>query len=296
MHIAALHLRKEFPMFRQRLYVLAGMLLILAAGMTHITPAAAIGATQAAPAAVASRQNCVSHRHIDRWNNAAQLEAQGFNRELFGDQGSMRFRGEFLALDVASDPNSSTYTASRITEVDSAQPVEARVKCWQPTARQDVVVTFTVRFDQATVQSGMTENLFLWNAPLPAPGTSGAMWPFTVAGVTRSNGSYRAVVAEDLNLTTFTGFVQEVAMPTWLNAAAWHDVKTTVSQTHVRVEVAQGEHEYTTVLDAALPHAPEPMAFEFSIDNEAFPGFYVPISSPDGLDVDKLDIRLVRSH
>jgi hypothetical protein len=283
-------------MFRQRLYVLVGIFIILAASMAQATSAAAAGMTHAAPAAAASRYGCVPHRHIDRWNNAAQLRAQGFRRDLFGDQASMRFRGDFLALDIASDPSSSTYTASRITEVDSSQPIEARVKCWQPTARHDVVVEFTVRFDQATVQPGMTENLFLWNAPLPPPGTSGGMQPFTVAGVTRSNGAYSAVVAEDLDLMTFTGFVQQVPMPTWLNAAAWHKVRTTVSQTNVRIEVAQGAHHYTTILNAALPHAPEPMAFEFSLDNEAFPGFYVPVTVPDGLDIDTLDIRLARSH
>jgi hypothetical protein len=287
-------------MFRQRLYLLVGILLILTAGIAQVTSAAAANLAQATPAAApavaASRHDCVSHRHIDHWNNPAQLRAQGFNRDLFGDQASMRFRGDFLALDIASDPNRSTYTASRITEVNSAQPIEARVKCWQPTARQDVVVTFTVRFDQATVQSGMTENLFLWNAPLPPPGTSGSMRPFTVAGVTRSNGSYSAVVAEDLDLMTFSGFVQQVPMPTWLNAAAWHKVRTTVSQTHVRIEVAQGAHNYTTVLNAALPHAPEPMAFEFSMDNEAFPGFFVPVTVHDGLDIDTLDIRLSHNH
>jgi hypothetical protein len=287
-------------MFRQRLYSLVGILMVLAVGLTFVTPAAAastyISATHAAPAAAASTHGCEPHRHIDRWNNAAQLEAHGFHRDLFGDQASMRFRGDFLALDVASDPNSSTYTASRITEVDSAQPIDARVKCWQPTAQRDVVVEFIVQFDQPTVQSGMTENLFLWNAPLPPPGTSGDMRPFTVAGVTRSNGVYSAVVAEDLDLMTFTGFLQQTPMPTWLNASRWHKVRTTVSQTHVRIEVAQGAHDYTTVLNAALPHAPEPMAFEFSIDNEAFPGFFVPVTVPDGLDIDTLDIRLAHPH
>jgi hypothetical protein len=283
-------------MFRQRLYLLVGILIILAAGMTHATPAAAVSTTRTAPAAAASRHGCVSHRHIDRWNNPMQLEAQGFNRDLFGDQASMRFRGDFLALDIASDPSRSTYTASRITEIDSAQPVEERVKCWQPTSRRDVVVEFTVRFDQATVQPGMTENLFLWNAPLPPPGTSGGMLPFSVAGVTRSNGSYRAVATQDLDLTTFTGFIQESPMPAWLDAAAKHQVRTTVSQTRVRIEVAQGRHDYTTILDVALPHAPEPLAFEFSIDNEAFPSFYVPVTAPDGIDIDSLDIQLERNR
>src|SRR5262245_16585014 len=89
--------------------------------------------------------------------------------------------------------------------------------------------------------------------------------------------------------------MQEAAMPTWLNAAAWHQIRTTVSQTHVRVEVAQGRHDFTSVLDAALPHTPEPMAFEFSMDNEAFPGFFVPVTAPDGLDIDTLDIRLAHN-
>src|SRR5262245_21300568 len=130
MYIAALHLRKGLLMFRQRLYLLAGILLILTASMTYATPAAAVSTAHAAPATAASRHGCVPQRHIDRWNNPAQLEAQGFNRELFGSQASMRFRGDFLALDVDSDPNSATYTASRITEIDSAQPIEARIKCW----------------------------------------------------------------------------------------------------------------------------------------------------------------------
>lgn len=283
-------------MSRQRLCLPVAALTILVIGMTQAAPAAAAHMTQANPAPVLSQHGCLPHRHIDRWNNPAQLRAQGFHRDLFGDQASMRFRGDILALDLASDPDDATYIASRITEIDSSQPIEARVKCWQPTVRQDVVVTFTVRFDQATVQPGMTENMFLWNAPLPPPGTSGGMKPFTVAGVSRSNGSYTAVVAEELDLTTFSGFIQQMPMPAWLNAAAWHTVRTTISQTHVRIEVAQGTHTYTPVIDTALPHTPEPMAFEFSIDNESSPGTFVPITVPDGLDIDTLDIRLARSH
>lgn len=279
-----------------RLRPLAGILTLLAIGIIGATTAAAAPAQRstihATPSAAASPAGCVAHRQMDNWNNPAQLEAHGFHRDLFSDQASMSFDGDFLSLDVAADPNRSTYAASRITEIESAQPIDARVKCWQPTADKDVVVTFTVRFDQATVQPGMTENLFLWNAPLPPPGVTGDIRPFTVAGVSRSNGAYTAVVAEDLDLATFSGLIQQVPMPDWLNAADWHQVRTTVSQSHARIEVAQGTHAYTSILDVALPHTPEPMGFEFSVDNEAFPGFFVPVAVPDGLDIDTVDIRL----
>ncbi|HET9221309.1 MAG TPA: hypothetical protein VFO07_02340 [Roseiflexaceae bacterium] len=268
------------------------ILVLCVAGLNTTEPAGATGA--------AMRDNhraCVHHKKVQHWVDERQIERIGFYRDVFGSQASLAIAGQppqsYLALRVAADPNSSTYTASRITETESQLPIAERTKCWQPDTKRDVLVEYTLRFQQATVQLGMTENQFLWNAPLPSPQHPEPAVPLTAFGVTRSNGGYSAVLAQDLDLATFSGFVQIVPMPAWLNAADWHRVRVRVSTTHARVEVAQGAHQFTVVADADLPRAPDPMGFEFSVDNEAAPGTFVPVTVPDGVDVGPFDIRTV---
>jgi hypothetical protein len=79
-------------------------------------------------------------------------------------------------------------------------------------------------------------------------------------------------------------------MPSWLDATKWHSVRIRVSQTRAQIEVAQGRHWYTLVTDTPLSHAPEPLGFEFSLDNEIAPGCYGPVAAPDSLDIDSFEI------
>ena len=87
---------------------------------------------------------------------------------------------------------------------------------------------------------------------------------------------------------------QTTPMPAWLDASDWHRVRITVSQTTAQIDVAQGFNPYTTVLKASLLRPAEPLGFELSVDNELAPGLTVPVATPDGLDVDFLDIRTER--
>ena len=155
-----------------------------------------------------------------------------------------------------------------------------------------MVAEYITRFDQAATSSSLTENLFLWNSPLPAVGSSESAGLLTAFGVSRSQGVYQAVALQDLNFSTFSGLFRVQPMPVWLNAADWHTVRVTISQTTARIEVAQAGHPFSPVLEATLLHPAEPLGFEVSIDNEAFPGYYVPVATPDGIDIDALEIKL----
>jgi hypothetical protein len=255
---------------------------------TMATPAAA------APAATNSA-GCVPFKHLTPFASPAQLEAAGFRSEIIGPQASLAFEpdeaGGHLALDVASDPQSSTYTAARITEVDSQLPIDQRVKCWQPTGSRNVVVEYSVRFAQPSAQPGMTENLILWNAPFPSQiGAVGAR-PVTAVGMSRLGGMYFAAVAQDFDNAIGQGLFSLTPLPAWLQPTDWHRVRVTLTTRDARVELAQGERPYTTVAAVALLHQPEPLAFEFSVDNDAGGGITVPVNQPDGLDARCLVIR-----
>lgn len=261
-----------------------------------------IGLAAAAPVAAAPAQHndqtCVPSKRVQRWVDERQIERNGFNRNVIGAQASLQIAGQrpntYLSLQVAAGP-SAQYTASRITEIESGLPIAERIKCWQPTERRDVLIEYTLRFQQPLVQQGMTENMLLWNAPLPSSAISEPPIPLTAFGVSRNNGRYVAVIAQDLVLATFTGLVKQIPMPAWLNAAEWHCVRVRISDTRARVEVAQGTHGYTVVAEADLLRRPDPMAFEFSVDNEVVPGVYAPVTLSDGVDIRSFHIRTVRS-
>jgi hypothetical protein len=281
---------------------LGGLFVLLLLGLTFALPANAAPATLVASGRH-SPNRCVPHKYIDNWSNRRAIEARGFNFDLVGPQASATF-GRNLGLNLASNPASSAYTASRITEIESELPIAQRVKCWQATAKKDVVVEFKVRFKQSAAPAGMTENLILWNAPLPFyDGTNPPAEPaglLTEIGVARTSAlgtpQYIAVVAQDLDTATFNGLMRVMPMPAWLDAGEWHRVRLTLSLKSARIEVAQGQHKFTPVLEADLLHPAEPLGFEFSVDNEAFPGYYVPVNMPDGLLVDYLKIDMVRSR
>ncbi|HET7157404.1 MAG TPA: hypothetical protein VFI62_00315, partial [Burkholderiales bacterium] len=151
-------------------------------------------------------------------------------------------------------------------------------------------------------QADMTENLILWNAPLPSPGSGEMAQPITAIGVTRNAAfgvpQYYAEVVQDLDFATFAPpFILNLTpMPAWLDAGKWHRIRITLSQTTGQVDVAQGTHPFTTVSKVGLLHPTGPLGFEFSMDNEFVPGVYVPVTVPDGLDVSYLDIHMERIH
>lgn len=246
---------------------------------------------------------CPGSKYIDTWDSAAQLEGYGFHPDLFGDQGRLTYGGQVLSLDLEADLLDAGVNASRITEIDTLSPVAERTKCWQPTSTKNIVVEFKIRFDQPLALYGLTENQFLWNAPYPATqvNPNDTAIPATTIGVSRNSifgaPQYMAVVAQDFDLSTVSfatlNIVPLTVATPWLNASQWHKVRITVSQTNARIEIAQGLFPYTTVLNAALPHPPEPLGFEFSIDNETEPGVTLPVLTRDGLDVDYLRIQLV---
>ncbi len=282
---------------------LAGLLVVLVLGMLLAMPA------QAAPSALTqsitahhNENRCVDHKQIETWSNQQAIEARGFNFDIVGPQASVMFQHD-LALDLATTDNSA-YTASRMTEIDSELPIAQRVKCWLATPDKDVVIEFRVRFNESATPAGLTENLVLWNAPLPSfngtnPPSESAV-PLTSIGVARTSALgtplYIATVVQDLDLTTYNGLLSFAVIPSWLDPGDWHQVKLTLSQQSARIEVAQGQHEYEQVLEQQLLHPAEPLGFEFSVDNEAFPGYYVPVTEPDRIEIDYLSMRMVRSH
>lgn len=269
---------------------------LLAAGLAFTAPShAAPRPTPAQP-----DTSCPSSKNIDNWRNTEELERKGFNVELFGEQASLDFERDhgrrYAALDLAANPNSAAYTASRVSEIDGTLPIAERTKCWQASERRAVVAEYTLRFDQAATSSSLTESAFFWNSPLPAVGASEPAGLLTSFGVARNQGVYQAVALQDLNFADFSGLYRTQPMPAWLDAADWHRVRVTISQTTARIEVAQGARPFTAVLEVQLLHPAEPLGFEVSIDNEAFPGYYVPVATPDGIDIDRLEIRLRHSR
>lgn len=275
---------------------LAGLASLLLLSLTLALPVQAAAPLGVPPAARSNR--CVDHKRIDYWGSRAAIEARGFNFDIVGAQASAKFQRN-LALDLGSDPAQSSYTTSRLTEINTWAPIAERVKCWQATPGKSVVVEFRVRFDQRATPPGLTENLMLWNAPFPST-TPEAPRPVTSIGVSRNSllggPQYIAMVAQDLDYATFAPplVFQTMPMPGWLDAAQWHRVRITVSTAAARIDVAQGLRPYTNVLKAALLHPAEPLGFELSVDNEAVPGFTVPVMVADGLDVDYLDLRAER--
>jgi hypothetical protein len=243
-----------------------------------------------APAQAASDKNkCSNSVHVNNWKDADHLANEGFYIEQFGSSASYGFNDHVLSLDLGTTGDAN-YAATRITEIDVSVPVDQRVKCWQPTASKDVVAEYTMKFDQP-YGSMLTENVFFWNAPFGQNPI-----PLSAVGVTRSPGSggqYAAIIAQDVVFNpdfSISGLFYIVPMPSWLNAADWHTIRVTISNGSAQVEVKQGSNDYTTVLSAPLLHTPEALGLEYSVDNEIFPGFTVPVSMSDGLDLGELTI------
>ena len=255
----------------------------------------------------AGKNHCTFAKFIPRFKNEKTITQNGFYIDLFGT-GELNFNKEghlkYATLSLAPDLTGN-YDASRITEVDTSLPPEERTKCWQPTEDWDVVVGYIVRFEQAE-NPGLTENMVLWNAPI---GVNGSL-PFTVIGATRNQlfPGYMAMIAQDLVIGPEpSGFIQVAPMPEWLDPTEWHFVQIRVSQQGASVAVAQALYgfenlnykqldysqenvNYEVVLEVDLPAPVEPLAFEFSLDNEVLPGLIIPFADQDSLDVASLAI------
>ena len=243
---------------------------------------------------------CTPVKQIDNLQSERVLESRGFHVHEAGP-GSVDFHGRGagaiaelnLPQLLPADPQVPVVdqlNAARITEAGQG------ARCWQPTEAFDVVAEFEIRFTAAVTPPGVTETAFLWNAPLEADVPE----PLTAFGVTRNqllvdmiedyDANYSAAVAQDLDLLDFGGYL-EVA-PMGVDPTEWHTVRITMSMDQVVIEAAQ-DGNFETVLKGNPPGPIEPLIFEFSLDNEVFPGFYAPVSVPDTLEIESLSIRRV---
>jgi len=265
------------------------LLALLLGGILVAAPA------QAAPLTKVDqrRTQCIPAKHIQNWRSAEQLNQKGFNTVDEGDLASVDFGGDLL-LSMAGSSTNILAKASRVTEIDADLPIAQRVKCWQASPGQDVVVEFRERFNESAAPLNLQEDSFLWNAPLPSPNNPELPGLLTAIGVSRTTafGGYVAEIVQDLNVMTFSGdFLFKIeALPVWLDATEWHNVRITLSQTHAKIEIAQGDHPFAPALESALLHPAEPLGFEFSVDTSE------PIVQADGLNVSCLDIRYVPSN
>src|SRR5690349_24882368 len=102
----------------------ACLLIFLFLSFTLVIPA------YAAPAMRRDDDRCVHQKNIQNWKSLDQIERDGFHVDLVGPQASLTFDREqhrkFMSLDIASNPASSAYTASRVTEIQSQLPIDQR--------------------------------------------------------------------------------------------------------------------------------------------------------------------------
>jgi hypothetical protein len=234
---------------------------------------------------------------IPSWRSEAQLARNGFIVERYGEPASLTFSRDALHLALATAPAQSSYAASRITEIDPHPPILERKRCWQPTEERAVEIHYKVRFAQKAAPPELIANLVLWNAPFPfQDGTTSSnetALPVTSFGVSRLYGMYVAAATQDFDSATGAGMFQLAPMPTWLDPSAWHEVTILLTTTTVEIKVAQKNH-VATVLTTPLLRAPDPLGFQFSIDNDAL-GSYNPINQGDQIDIDRFSIRYRQS-
>jgi len=260
-----------------------------------------MGILVAAPAQAApqtktdhQRTQCVPAKHLQNWRSIEQLDQKGFNTVVQGDLATVDFDGNLL-LEMAGGSTNNQDQASRVTEIDADLPVADRVKCWQALPGQDVVVEFRQRFNESAAPVNLQEDSFLWNAPFAGPNhPDDSSELLTAIGVSRASPFgfpvYMAEIVQDLDVATFSGLFKFQFLPAWLDPAEWHNVRITLSQMHAKIEIAQGNHPFDTVLQADLLRDVDPLAFEFSVDtSEQF-------VQGDGLNISCLDIRNVPSN
>ncbi|MBN1311015.1 MAG: hypothetical protein JXB30_06310 [Anaerolineae bacterium] len=221
---------------------------------------------------------------IDRWNGSQDIADAGlFVQIKRKEQASIQYAGDHARFRIAPAPSSSEYVASRISEIDLHLDVEQRVKRWKPTTDKSVEAKFRVRFLHE--HTALTYNLMLWNAPFKKE----MMIPAMCIGVTCSAVSdfkYAAVIAQNLianpQSNSFKGDVLQFAefdkVAGWLCMTEWHWIHVTFAQDQARVEIQQGARQAIVVEEGLLPPV-EALGFVFSVDNEVFPGRYIPVSA-----------------
>lgn len=269
--------------------LLSAILLALAALPGGVVTAAPLSPSTPVEAPVPDA--CRPAKIITGLLNERQLEAFGLHRDIFGSgtltfdrEGRHRYASLRVAPDLSGDP-----VSARITEVDASLHPADRTKCWQPTDNSRISAEYTIRFEQAERPPGLTENVFLWNAPFGET----ALLPLTAVGVSRSENfpGYVATISQDVTFVPeFSGFIQVAPMPQWLDPTAWHTVRVELTEQEATLSVVQG-HQRATVLSATLPAPLEALAFEAAVDNEVFPGIYAPVTTPDTIDVAAVAIR-----
>lgn len=245
---------------------------------------------QAALAARPPQSQCQRTKHMDNLMNDRILQSKQFHIDEAGT-GDLSYYGNgraaYASLSLDQDL-SGAYNAARITEVDTTLPPPARTRCWQPDEKFNVIAEFTIRFADAEKPFGLTETVFLWNSPLGGD----EPLPLTSVGVSRSEAfpGYNANVSQNLTFEPFAfDHLEVVPMPAWLDPTQWHTVSITLGMYDVEIAVSQGRN-HETVISTTLPQAVEPLAAELSIDNEAFPGLTVPVTTPATLEVDTIDL------
>ena len=286
-------------MWRRKWFVvllifLVALLLGLAALPGGVATAAPVSSST--PAEAPLPDGCRPAKIIIGLRNEPQLEAFGLHRDVFGS-GKLTFdreeRHQYASLGLAPDLSGNPVSA-RITEVDTSLPPEERIKCWQPTEKGRILAKYTIRFEQAERPPGLTENVFLWNSPF---GADQAL-PLTAVGVSTfrnpqnpQQSIYVATIAQDVVFQpdgTIDGLFFVAPMP--VDPTEWHTVRVHLTKQHATISVVQGQQR-ETVLSVDLPTPLEALAFEASVDNELFPGFYAPVSEPDTIDVAAVAIR-----
>jgi hypothetical protein len=226
----------------------------------------------------AEQNPCLPSKAIDKWKNWKQLEKEDFHLQEVGPLTKISFEKEYMSMSLGRDlstGNDEIY--ADITEIDPEHGLGQA--CWLPTADRTLVMEVSLRFDQAQTPPGLFENILLWNG-----GQTTASSPATGIGVTRSLSSpYSAVVSQDFVFAAPPqGLIRLVPMPAWLDATQWHRVRMTVTDHDASIEVFQGELQ-ALVVQQQLLHAPDPLAVDFTIDNQYIPGINIPVQVADSI-------------
>lgn len=234
----------------------------------------------------------IAGKQIAVWG-AETLEKQGFFVNTQGRQGTIHFMTEaeraFVRLGLGTQTD-STPVASRITEVKPGLRIRDRIRFWNIKETQYTVFNVTFRFLQAQTPAGLTENIGLWNCPLPSSAyPDDTLIPLTAAGISRSHGQYVLVFAHNFNLITGSGVYKRIRVPDWVDATQWHNLQVRLMHDRVLFVLSQGYFEHSMEI-SEINVASEKFAFEFSIDNDNFPHPRSPVLIPDQIDISSFDI------
>ena len=230
----------------------------------------------------------LSHDHpqkciIQQFKDRSQIEEKGVAFDEFGM--SIKFNKEgtckYLSLQVDPVVVSDELVAARMTEKE---------KSWQPDSEQFITAAYEFRFRETQSPPGLTETLFLWNAPF----SGGTARPATSFGVVRSPllKGYFAIASLDSEVINgkVQGFFHMAPMPRWINPTDWHKVDLSLEMNAVTIKVTQFERTETS-LYTQLPYAlSEKLKLEFSVDNEIIFGEKVCPVIGDRLDIASLSI------